>query len=146
MYNNTGNELWVSLAEKAYVQLNELGWSRPSYQAGSGVNAYTAIDSGYIYLPEGQITGLATVPFNGTSGNDISGFAAAWNAGELIGFASKTTPASSSVVGSHAYAVVGYDAVNHTITLFNPWGISYGLLTLSWSDIQANFDYFDHTV
>ena len=64
----------------------------------------------------------------------------------MIGFASYASPPSSSVVGSHAYAVVGYNATNQTVTLFNPWGIQHGLLTLSWTQIQANFQYFDRTV
>jgi len=31
--------LWVALAEKAYVQMNEAGWLRPS-SSGGGQNAY----------------------------------------------------------------------------------------------------------
>jgi hypothetical protein len=57
------------------------------------------------------------------------------------------TPASGSgIVGSHAYAVVGYNANNQTVTLFNPWGIEYGLVTMTWAQIQQNFSYFDRTV
>jgi hypothetical protein len=146
MYTNAGNELWVALAEKAYVQLNELGWERPGL-GGSGQNAYSAIDTGYTYAALGHVTGLSTVAFTMVSGGTgFSSFVTAFNAGELIGFASKWTPASTSVVASHAYTVVGYDAVNQTITLFNPWGIQYGLLTLNWTQIQQNFDYFDRTV
>jgi hypothetical protein len=147
VYNNAGNELWTALAEKGYVQLNELGWERPGL-SGNGQNNYNAISGGYIYAAQGQVTGLSTVAFaaTGTALNyDFSTFVSAFNAGKMIGFASKSAPASSSVVGGHAYAVVGYNATNQTVTLFNPWGIQYGLVTLSWSQVQANFDYFDRT-
>ena len=30
-YTNTANELWVGLAEKAYVQANQFGWIRPDF-------------------------------------------------------------------------------------------------------------------
>jgi hypothetical protein len=147
MYNNAGNELWTALAEKGYVQLNELGWERPGL-SGNGQNSYSAISGGYIYAAQGQITGAATTAFTmtGTAANqNFSTFVSAFNAGKLIGFASKAHPASTTVVGGHAYAVVGYNATNQTVTLFNPWGIQYGLVTLNWSQIQQNFDYFDRT-
>ena len=147
VYNNAGNELWTALAEKGYVQLNELGWER-SGLSGSGQNAYSAISGGYIYAAQGIITGQATVAFatTGTAPNqNFNTFVTAFNAGKLIGFATPSTPASSSIVGNHAYAVVGYDSVNQTVTMFNPWGIQYGLVTMTWSQIQQNFIYFDRT-
>jgi hypothetical protein len=146
-YANAGNELWVALAEKAYVQLNEFGFSRAGLP-GTGQNAYSAISGGYIYAALGHITGQTTSPFTMTANStSFTTFVNAYNAGKMIGFASyATTPAGSGVVGSHAYAVVGYNATNQTVTLFNPWGTQYGLLTLTWSQVQASFQYFDRTV
>jgi len=143
LYNDVNNELWTALAEKAYVQMNEMGWLR-SGLTGNGQNAYSAIEGGYIYVALGQITGHSTLPFTSTAGaTSLTSFVNAYNQGKLIGFASMFAPSSPQVVGSHAYAVVGYDATNQTITLFNPWGIEYGLVTMDWSQIQSNFFYFD---
>ncbi len=144
VYTNAGNELWTALAEKAYAQINEMGWIRSG--STSGQNSYSALEGGYIYAALGQITGQSTTAFAYTAtASNFTTFVNAFNQNKLIGFASKSTPASSQVVGNHAYAVVGYDAANQTITLFNPWGIEYGLVTMTWSQIQGSFQYFDRT-
>ena len=65
-YNNSANELWTALAEKAYVQINEMGWIR-SGLSGNGKNAYSAIEGGYIYAALGHVTGQATVAFTATA-------------------------------------------------------------------------------
>lgn len=144
-YTNVNNELWTALAEKAVVE----------EQASLGYkNAYSSIDGGYIGVGLGDITGHAyTVGNSLATTRSYNGFnlaVAAWNSGALMGFASKSSHTNLGVVSGHAYAVVGYNSITSQFTLFNPWGINNGfapgLLTLSWSQIQSNFSYYDTAV
>jgi hypothetical protein len=143
--SNSSNELWTMLAEKAYVQLNEMGWERAGL-GGSGQNSYAAISGGYMFMSLGHITGQSTIAFASTSSaTNFNVFVTAFSQGKMIEFASKSTPASNAVVGNHAYAVVGYNATAKTITLFNPWGTNYAMVTMTWAQIQGSFSYFDRT-
>jgi hypothetical protein len=146
MANNPKNTLWVALAEKAYVQMNESGWLRPAYMGG-GTNVYTGISGGYIADALKQITGQATTGFQSLSSPNL--LLNAWLGGKEIGLASNSTPVSASIVGGHAYAIVGYNATTQQYTLFNPWGVNNtskpGLVNMTFAQIQANFAYFDQT-
>jgi hypothetical protein len=86
-----------------------------------------------MFAAMGHITGQSATYTMTSPSTSFTTFVNAYNSGKMIGFASYETPQSTSVVGSHAYAVVGYNATNQTVTLFNPWGIQYGLITMSWS-------------
>jgi Calpain family cysteine protease len=140
---SANNVLWVALAEKAYVEMNECGWIRPSGMGG-GQNVYTDISSGDMSWTLGQVTGQATIAYEPTLGSTaFTTLATAFNAGKSICLGSVHQPPDSQVIGNHAYAVLAVDTAAQTVTLFNPWGINYGLLTLAWSDVQANLNYFD---
>lgn len=139
-YNNSANELWAPLAEKAYAQLNESGWI---YQ--DNTNSYSGIGkSGYISDAFSHITGQTVSMSNVLNLDSLS---SAINAGKLIGFGSKSSQVAPDIVPSHAYALVNYDAVTQIFTLFNPWGMESSskpsILQLNWSQILSNFSYWD---
>lgn len=132
-------ELWAALAEKAYAQFGETS------EIGRN-NSYASIENLYAYSTLTEITGQPTRGINGTAGvNSLSTFVSAYDAGKLICLASSASPPMGGIVANHVYAVVSYDAAAHTVTLFNPWGITSGLTTLTWSQVQANFLYYDRT-
>jgi hypothetical protein len=148
--SNASNTLWVALAEKAYAQINEEGWIRTYGLSGSGQNAYLALAGGYIGPALNQITGCTGTYFNTfTKSTDFNSFAAAFNAGDLVGFGSVMNPSSPIVVGDHAYAVVGLKLSTRQITIYNPWGNNNGTpypgtFVLTWTQVQANFDDWDY--
>jgi hypothetical protein len=137
------NGLWVALIEKAFAQMNEwhyYGFS-PSTQ-----NSYDALQSGFDpSLALGYLTGQRT-------GGDFLQHATpadqlqSWSLGRYTVLASQPNEPNPSIVGFHAYAVVGYDAATGQVTLFNPWGIGTdaahpGLVTLSLSQLSADFEF-----
>jgi hypothetical protein len=143
--SNSSNVLWVALAEKAYVQMNEAGWLRPA-NWGGGLNSYQAIAGGWFADVAFQVTNRVAMNYSiGTKGITVSTFEAAYNSGKMIGLGSVTNPSNSSVVGNHQYTVVGYNSSTKTVTLFNPWGINNGtskpgLISLTLSQLTSNFN------
>jgi hypothetical protein len=130
--NSSSNVLWVELAEKAYAQLAESGWSRPTR-----ANSYAAINLGWEGDVINQITGRSETP-NGVINTtaSLTAIVNAFNAGDLVGLDTNTTTASN-IVPNHVYVMLGYTASTHTFLLYNPWGFTQ---TLTWSQIVANFD------
>jgi Calpain family cysteine protease len=147
--NNTANVLWVALAEKAYVQLNESGWIRSSAMGG-GVNAYQSIAGGWFSVVVSQVAARTstTTMMNSTTSNDFNTFKSAYDAGKFVGFASLSAPANSQIAGGHQYVAVGYDTATQSVILFNPWGLNNGsskpgLVTIKWSELVTSFSYWD---
>lgn len=143
-WDDVTGELWAPLAEKAYAQLNEFGWSRAGFPS-NGQNSYSGIDSGYAYAALTQISGNPSVAFSfpaSVAGKNI--FNEAYSSGKMICFITYNTPANPGVVGNHVYVVIGWDAESQELQLFNPWGIQYGILTRKWNDLPSDFMYFDY--
>ncbi|MGB8691096.1 MAG: C2 family cysteine protease, partial [Microcoleus sp.] len=159
-YDDSNNELWVALAEKAYAQINEAGWlGRPTTKEGinlNGLNTYQAIDRGW--------TNEATAQISNKIGNDYSiqssffwpslspnEVVEAFTSGKLISFGSFGPDQTkySPVASGHAYTMVGYNQATEQFKLFNPWGLQGGkptddtfkpgILEMTWNQIQTYF-------
>jgi hypothetical protein len=126
---SSSNELWVALAEKAYAQLAESGWSRSS----GSENAYEDIEGGWMDKVIQQVTGLAT------TSRLVSGMTQT----ELINLVSSNKILTAGfvygggygVVNSHAYTITSYNSTNGTFYLRNPWGTQHADVT--WSQLVA---------
>ncbi|NMF59613.1 C2 family cysteine protease [Pseudanabaena yagii] len=128
-YTSSNNELWVALAEKAYAQLAESGWSRSS----TSNNAYADIAGGWMDVVTRQVTGLSTssqISTNMTQTQLINMV----NSNQVltVGF---VYGAGYSVVNGHAYTITSYNPANGTFHLRNPWGTSHADVT--WAQLLS---------
>jgi hypothetical protein len=146
---DAANEWWYALAEKAYAQLNESGWT-----GQDGTNSYSGIIAGWEGNTIKQVTGLNTTVGGSMNFDNIVN---AFNSGKWITIGSKFSGVANNVVVGHAYVLVGYNpgTSNNTetakFTLFNPWGVGAdsskpGLLELSWTELLASFSDWTRTV
>ncbi len=170
-YTDTSAVLWPSLAEKAYAQLAEEGWSRSENPGGSGIdstpgdwnaNSYDALNAG---------DGVAMQQIGGSNITYDVGLANATTADEkaleaafahgtlvIIGSLDKepaNTPKDSSgaplIIQTHVYDLVGVNASKGTFTLINPLddsvpypGDGQREVTLTWSQMKKYLrDYFE---
>lgn len=113
--------LWVALAEKAYAQANGKGYVTTQY---SHQDSYSALDGG---LPSWALQAITGQNQNYFAINPTD-MAHAWASGKIICLGSSSAANDNLIVGdssgTHAYAVVGYNAASATpFELYNPWGV-----------------------
>jgi uncharacterized protein (DUF2141 family) len=128
-YANASQELWVALAEKAYAQLAESGWSRGAGQT----NSYASIEGGWMDYVIQQVTGLSATSSNVTSMTkqqliDLVNSNKILTAGFVNG-------AGYGVVNSHAYTVQSYNSTTGLFRLNNPWGTTHAEVT--WEQLNS---------
>jgi Calpain family cysteine protease len=151
LFNNSDNVLWAPLLEKAFAQWTAEGYNiAVTDSSNPAANSYAAINTGSPGYAIQEETGdasyvesdsvLTTLTFTQVT--------AAYDAGSNITFGSDYTKTAANVESNHDYAMIGYDAGNQTITLFNPWGVDggddsdvfkQGLLVMTMADINDNF-------
>jgi hypothetical protein len=163
------NILWVSLAEKAYAQLAEEGWSRP----GQAVNSYDSISGGYPQLVlESIINAPALTNFTQSyqePGNESTVIAELNNddfvcVGTLASYAPNNnlpfgeqllppitvnngqTISGQVIDATHIYMLQSYDEQTGLFTLINPYDDGTGSRTIEvdWTTLTEYFAGFDY--
>ena len=129
--SSSSNELWVALAEKAYAQLAESGWSRTYSDTQN--NSYAAIETGWMDTVIRQVTGLGTSSFEAVNMTQTQ-LINLVNSHQVL-TAAFVYGGDYGVVNGHAYTITSYNATNGTFHLQNPWGFSHADVT--WSQIVS---------
>lgn len=122
---SSANELWVPLAEKAYAQVAESGWSRP----GLAVNAYSVIEGGWMDKVIQQVTALPTTMREAPQMTEA--FLIGLVNSNFILTAGFVSGAGFGVVNSHAYSIQYYTPAGSTFRLRNPWATTHADVTFA---------------
>jgi hypothetical protein len=130
----TAGPLWIPLLEKAYVEWAQTG----NCGYGSTYN-YGAIEGGDPAVVAAQVLGHSVNEY-GVGSSTQQAMISGVNNHQAVAIG--TMPSSNSndtlpggLYGSHAYAVIGYNASTQQFTLYNPWGCDQPNL-LTWAQIE----------
>jgi hypothetical protein len=129
--SDAASSLWIPLAEKAYAQ-----WNQTGKEGRDGTNAYASIQGGWMATVDAQVLGHNAIDYIMTSTKEqVAINALAAHKAVTIGTLQFSTDTKYGLYGTHAYAIIGYNASTDRFTLYNPWG-SYQPGPLSWSQLQ----------
>jgi hypothetical protein len=164
-YTDPDNVLWVGLAEKAYAQLAEEGWSRSAGPGGSGIdgslptdwnlNSYDALSagSGAVALQQiGGATHWTDVGLATATTADEKALVEAFDHASLVIVGSLAqepagVPTNAAgaplIIATHVYALKAVDLACDKFTLQNPYddsspypGDGQRTVTLSWAQLK----------
>ena len=119
--------------------------TRPARKAATAQNTYASIQGGWMATVDAQVLGHNATDYSLTASTQqamINALAA--NEAVTIGTDSSNNSGDTlpyGLYGSHAYAVIGYNASADLFTLYNPWGCDQPGV-LSWSQLEATCDGF----
>ncbi len=137
-FANASNELWVALAEKAYAQIGESGWTRGLDKT----NSYQSIEAGWMSYVINQVTGLSGTWDSAASLTQQT--VIDWvNSNKIITLGTGANP-GNGLVGGHAYAVTSYNASNGTFFVRNPWATQH--VELTWAQLVSSDVDFAYSV
>jgi hypothetical protein len=137
-YADASNEMWVALAEKAYAQLAESGWSR----SATSTNSYDSISGGWMSWVIPQVTNMSATKYKSTNSVTKEQLIELSNSNKIlaVGFVYGTVE-GDGIVNGHAYTITSYDAATDTFFLRNPWGTKHASVT--WEQLVANKALFE---
>ncbi len=135
---SASNVLWIPLAEKAYVQ-----WDETGKEGRGGVNAYSDIEGGWMNEVYTQLLGQPAGFYNLVTTSDQAALVAAMTNHWAVSVGTDCNAnLPYGLYGCHAYAIIGYDSVARTFTLYNPWGFDQPTSSLTWAQLQSVCDGF----
>jgi hypothetical protein len=155
-YVSTGtNVLWVALAEKAYAQLAEEGWSRADH--GQYANSYDSINYGWPTTVLSQLTGAtadASVVLAGPGATPNAESVVVNDIGQdhLISILTLATLPDNNgpFIANHAYTLESYNPNTGVFTFINPLDDGGGdgarVVQVTWQQLEPYvYDFEDVT-
>jgi hypothetical protein len=161
-YKNASNILWPALAEKAYAQVAEEGWSRnptgsfSSGFQGSGMpgnwnqNAYSALNYGVGGFALEQITGSTQEGYASFTSSTENTLASDFSKGySILILTPGTEPSGSPIISGHFYMLEAVNTKTDTFVLINPYHDKAGyswegerVVKLTWAQLeQYGYDF-----